>query len=336
MTFETLEQRLAASYLDIFPQFVPDEKADVSIAHQKEFYDFMKNLYQLIYDEPLLVVPELHEDDAFPNRFNKSSYGKPDLQANMRKFLKQTDALLHNMFLLGQDSSVKLNKRQKAVLSKLGIDNAYNLPQAWKWMSSRLGANKTAFSYCLFDNDYIYTSDIYANLLGEEAFRKLEKWMIENGYKKYDIYDVTASSCKLSLTYANPAWSKEHPKGGFEYKIKHTGISARYDILIKQPAVFGLCIPNGLKPYLLEFESMNEKNQEFIVKYTRKCDVCRYCVQTDKTGLRPLAFIPVKHRQTEYELCTYFPGYNFCWTSMDDELANQLIDLLSFMDKFAP
>jgi uncharacterized protein YcgL (UPF0745 family) len=44
----------------------------------------MKNLYQLGFDEPLLFVSSLNEDDVFPNRLKKS-YGKPQLAANMKK-----------------------------------------------------------------------------------------------------------------------------------------------------------------------------------------------------------------------------------------------------------
>jgi hypothetical protein len=336
MAYKSMEQRAAHTYMALFPQFIPDEKASVSIAGQEEFYNAMKNLYQLIFDDPLLVATSLHDDDAFPNRFNMSSSGKSELQKNRRKFLKVMGDLLQNMFLLGQGADVKLNKKQQAVLSKLGADIT-SLSAAWRWMSTRPGASLTAFSYCLFDENHSYTPDIYARLLGEMTFRKLENWMTGQGYKPYDIYNVIASECKLSLSYANPAWSKERPNGGFEYKVKHTGIAARYDPCIKEPAVFGLCIPKGLmKPLIESFDSMSERLKGFVVQQTTKCWNCRYCVQTDKTGSRPMAYLPVCHEQKEYNLCTYFPGYSYCWTGIDDDLADQLIEMLSFMDKFAP
>lgn len=334
MTYTSLEQRMAQAYIDMFPQFVPDEQVSISVAEQEVFYNLIKALYKLAFDEPQLFVPALHEDDAYPNRFNKSSYSKPDLQVNMRKFMKAMDVLLQNMFLMGQGSSVKLNKRQQIILSRLGIDNYTSLPTAWTWMSTRPETNLIAFSYSFFKEDYPYTSDIYARLLGEEAFHKLENWMISQGYKRYDIYDVTASDCNLSLTYANPAWSKERPSGGFEYKIRHTGISARYDAFVKKPPVFGLCIPNGLKPYLDAFDSMSKENQSFILDHTKRCDGCRYCVQTDKTGSRPLACIPIEYKNNKYNLCPYFPGVGFSWTSIDNALVEQLIEMLTFMDKF--
>jgi hypothetical protein len=229
MIYTSLEQRMTQTFIDMFPQFVPDEYAPINISEQKNFYVLIKNLYQLAFDAPLLFVASLHEDDAHPNRFNKSSYGKPDLQKNMRKFIKEMDALLQNMYLVAKGSVVKFNKRQQIVLSKLGINDFSKLPKAWIWMSNCPESNVITFSNCFLKNDYLYTLDIYARLLGEQAFRKLENWMIEQGYKRFDIYNVTASDCKLSLTYANPLWSNESPNGGFEYKIRHIGISALYD-----------------------------------------------------------------------------------------------------------
>jgi len=230
MTITSLEQRMAHTYMDMFPKFIPDKSAKIDIAEQEEFYSLIKNLYQLAFNAPLLFVSSLHEDDAYPNRFKKS-YGKPELINNMRKFTKAIDSLLQSMYLVGQDSNVKISKKQQEILSKLDINN------------------------------------------------------------------TTASDCKLSLTYANILWSKETPKGGFEYKIRHTGISAQYDFYTQDPACFGLCIPNGLKTYLDVFDTMSAKNKNFVVNRTKKCDGCRYCVQTDKTGTRPLAFVQVNYEQ---------------------------------------
>jgi len=335
MIFENLEQRVARSYIDMFPSYIPDENAPVSLGEQQCFYNLMSNLYKLVFNEPLLFVSILHEDDAYPSRYKKP-YGKPNLIFDMKKLTKAVDSLLQNMFLLGKGEDVKLNKRQLTILSKLGIDDINNLPSAWLWMSKRELASLVSFSYCLFDKDYPYTSDIYARLLGKTAFRKLENWMLENGYKRFIITDITASDCKLSFTVANPKWNANPPSGGFEYKIRHTGISAQYDFYTANPPAFGLCIPNGMKVYLNAFGSMDSKLQRFVVERTKKCDMCKYCIQTDKSGSRPLANILVKYENDQYHLCSYFPGYSYCWNSIDDDLAENLISMLSFMDQFAP
>jgi len=332
MTFENLEQRMARSYTDLFPKFIPDENAPVSKQDQKEFYTMMKNLYKLAFDEPLMFVSALHEDDAFPRRYNKKSYGKPDLEKNMKKFMKAVDDLLLNMYQAGKDSNVKFNKKQQEILAKSGITDTAKLPAAWKWMSERTGSNIVAFSHCFFRNDYCYTSDIFAPLIGEAAFRKLEKWMVKKGYTRFDAFDVTASSSKFTLNYINPKWSDEEPKGGHLFKIKHTGISVCYEPYAANPPLLGLRIPDGLKPYLEKFDSMDEKLKAFAVERTKKCDGCRYCVQTDKTGKRPLALVKVTYGKKDYSLCPYFPGFSYGWSVIDDELVEKLIAFLSFMD----
>lgn len=332
--YSYLEQRMAQSYIDLLPPFIPDDKADYSIVEQEEFYLLIKKLYQLAYNEPLLFVATLHEDDFYPNRFNKSSYGKPELLANMKKFLKSMDALLNNMFLMGQGIDVKLNKREKVILSRLEINSLADITNVWKWMSSRPGSNILDFSHCFFKKEYPYTADIYSNLLGSLAFRKLENWMFEHGYKGYNISDITASDCNLSLTYANPKWSKEQPKGGFLFKIKHSGISVEYDKYAKKPPILGLCIPNSYKTYLDNFETMDPRIKSFVLSHTKKCDGCRYCVQTDKTGEKPLACVKVIDKNNHYNLCPYFPGYGYCWTNIDEEIVDDIIMMLSYIDRF--
>ena len=318
----------------MLPEFVPAEQTEISIADQRAFYDLIKNLYQLLFDQPSLVIPTLHEDDAFPNRY-KTGYGKPDLQVHVSKCKKTIENLLNNMFFIGQGAAVQLNNRQLTILSALGIDDVTNLPVAWTWLSSRPGANQTAFAYCLFNQEHVYAAGVYACLLGDKAFRRLEAWMIAQGYKAYDIYKTTWVDYRLTLTYANPVWGEERPNGGYEYKIRHTGISAQYDAYARSPASFGLCIPYGLKRFLENFDSMSDNVKNFVIGHTKRCDGCRYCVQTDKTGLRPLACIPIVHEQTAYNLCPYFPGYTYCWTSIDENLADQIIAFLTFMDGYA-
>ena len=334
MEFASLEQRMAQTYIDLFPQFVPDDNTAVSKAGQKDFYDLMKNLYALAFSEPLLFVPALHEDDVYPRRFNKKSYGKPELEKNMKKFTKAVDDLLQNMYLAGRGSGVKFSKKQIEILARLKIENCENLPAAWKWMAGRPGADIINFSHCFFKKDHPYTSGIFAPLIGEAAFKKLEKQLVKMNYRRFDVYGTTASSSPFTLIYANPAWGGEDPKG-FLFKVKQTGIAISYEPNVKNPQVLGLCIPGGLKPYLGNFDAMDNELKNFVIAKTKKCDNCRYCVQTDKTGTRPLAAINVCHENKNYSLCPYFPGFSYCWTAIDDTLADRLLSMLLFMDRFA-
>lgn len=160
--------------------------------------------------------------------------------------------------------------------------------------------------------------------------------MLEHGYKRYVLHHATASDCNLILTIVNPARSPEPPRGGFEYKITHTGVSMQYDFYTREPATIGICIPNGMKPYLAAFPLMERELQAFVIDRTKKCDMCRYCVQTDHTKTRPLAHTLIDFNGAAYQLCHFFPGYQYSWTSLDEALADRIIMMLSFMDGLKP
>ena len=104
-----------------------------------------------------------------------------------------------------------------------------------------------------------------------------------------------------------------------------------YDHFVFRPAVFAICIPK-MKNLLMLFSSMEQDLKDFVVDRTKKCDGCRYCVQTDKSGKRELAKIAITNRGANYDLCPYFPGYNFCWERLDTRLVEKMIQMLDFMD----
>ena len=253
----------------------------------------------------------------------------------MLKAERAVKTLLNTMFLMGRGQEVKRNKRIRNIFSRLGVEEGGRLPAGWTWMASRPGADSVAFAYCLFDRNHVYARDIYAPLLGEEPFRRLEQWMLSQGYRAYDIYKTEWADYRLSLSYANPAWGQEPPSAGNEYKIRHTGISVEYDAYTASPVSLGLCIPYGMKPFLERFAQMSPKVQELVLERTKRCDGCRYCVQTDKTGIRPLACVPVEHQGAAHKLCPYFPGYAYRWTSLSNGLVGQMTAFLDFMDGFA-
>lgn len=130
MTYTSLEQRMLSAYLAMLPDFIPKKNAPVSIEEQRTFYKLIKDLYQLLFEDPARIVPTLHEDDAFPSRYKKG-YGKPELEANVLKIKRAVEGFLKNMFLLGQRADVKLTKRQINLLSAVGIINMNELPAAW-------------------------------------------------------------------------------------------------------------------------------------------------------------------------------------------------------------
>ena len=276
MVYRSLEQRAAQGYLDLFPQFIPDSQAPVSVSEQRAFYDLMERFYRLAYEEPQLFVPRLHEDSALPGLFSSASDPGREAQNHMKKFRKMLDSTVMQMYLCGAKKEYRLDRRQKAILARLGIEDYENLPAAWVWMAEKEHLERfqspSRFAHCCFRADYTYTVEIYEKAFGNEAFHRLTGWMAEHGYRTFDIYDTTASGCKFALTYANPAWGKERPRGGFEYKIKHTGISLRYEPYCRDPWIFGVCIPGGMKPYLEHFQEMPAAVRDFVMSRVKRCD----------------------------------------------------------------
>ena len=76
-------------------------------------------------------------------------------------------------------------------------------------------------------------------------------------------------------------------------------------------------------------DKMNEKVKNFIVNTSKKCDNCRYCVQTDKTGKRPLIFASVG----EYKICPLFCGFSYRWKTLNEETVDNIIEILKFIDE---
>ena len=336
MKYSSLEQRMAQNYIDMFPGFVPDDRAPIGCGEQEYFYDLMKRLYRLAFDEPLLFVAGLHEDDFYPDN-NKSAYNKPTLQVNMNKFTKAVNTLVSIMYLTGKGEDAGFNKRQLSVLAVLGINDLSNLPPGWTWMSTRPDSDYLSFSHCFFKKDHPYTSGIFSEKLGKPAFQRLEDWMKNKGYLRYDIAEKMAGGhTSVALVYANPAWSGDIPKSNNWSGVKQTGICVNHRPFTEPNMIFGLCIPGKMmKTFIDSFNTMNDNLKSFFIDKTVKCWDCNYCIQTDKTGNRPKVFTPVQYNNKEFRLCPYYPGFSFSWSAIDDDLADNLIEMLIFMDKYA-
>ncbi len=347
MNYPTLEQRMAHAYLDMFPSFVPLKDGPVSIQSQEQFYSFMKGVYQTIYTAPEQFFKNINEDDAFPNRFNRASYGKPKLNGIMKKDLKEIDELLALLFSLGQNSTVEdgklilseaavIKKKHLIVLPKLGLvldGDTLSCPAfeglfpAWLWLVTRENASVTTFSRAMLDPEYPYMQEIYATLFGsEKAFAALVQHLEERGYRRLDI-----RRGPYTLDYVKRCVEKDVPVGtpmhGDPY---HYGVSADYrpDAAIPQYLVLRIL---EMKDILLNFAVLPENLKEFVIQHAKKCDDCGYCTQTDKTGKRQPLHITVNHNG-EYTICPLYPGFNFCFTELDDALTMNLISFLDLMD----
>ena len=49
--------------------------------------------------------------------------------------------------------------------------------------------------------------------------------------------------------------------------------------------------------------------------------------KTDKTGKRPLAFLPFE----DHKLCPLFPGFQYSWKILEDKTVDDVIEMLKFI-----
>lgn len=68
-----------------------------------------------------------------------------------------------------------------------------------------------------------------------------------------------------------------------------------------------------------------------MLEHTKCCDQCRYCVQTDKTGQRPLSTMMVAGEP----LCPYYPGFCCAILELDAKRVSQIIALLQDIEAIA-
>jgi hypothetical protein len=346
--YQNLEQRMVHTYLDLFPPFVPCKESAVSMRSQEEFYGFLKSMYDTLYDQPEFIFTTLNEDDAYPNRYNRTSYGKPKLYNQMKNDLNKLETWLRFLYELGSridsDTSgisvkdIKLSRAKKELLLRLGfelkddrlIHTEYPVMfEAWRWMSTREGSTLTAFLRAMFDPKHPYMEDIYATLFGDEAsFWKLKEYLIERGYLRYEMMRES-STLDYSMEHAKQPTRIGSPLFG---DLNHTGVAFDYRPDTRVPQYMVLRIVR-MKEHLLRYDEMNPVLKDFVWKCCKHCDNCNYCIQTDKTGKRQRVAIGINSPWGTDSLCPLFPGFNFTFERLDDQLYERIIEFLEFMDR---
>jgi phosphoribosylformimino-5-aminoimidazole carboxamide ribonucleotide (ProFAR) isomerase len=345
--FGSVEQRMAFTYLETFPGFIPAKAAPVTEAEQRAFYEFVHALYQLAYEAPDLLVKSLHADGTYLNPFQALNTGRPGLKQEMDAFNKRMTELLKYLFTAGggktpRGSVPKTEKGFKDFLKRLGITGNAEafaaLYPAWGWLCTRPGANWVTFAACVFDVGYPYARDVWASLLGDEAYGKLENALLSRGYSCVTGYGngeaPEVDSLPLSLTYANLAWDATPPSAGHLYGTRHTGMTTIYTRGCQARAMLALQIPNEAKVGLPYAADAPPPARELILERIKRCDGCGYCTQTDKTGKRQRAFIPTTWEGETILFCPYYAVFNCCWVRLDESSVDKIIAYLEWLDSF--
>jgi hypothetical protein len=253
---------------------------------------------------------------------------------NLGKIGSHEDSVLHI------ENSNNIPKKYINILKQCNIDCSKNnthisfqskkYPEifyCWKWLSTSPNHSFPHFIGCMFDKDYPYTSKIYEKLSKDKkSFQTLLSFLMENNYLRIDNRDN-----KVNLDYAKEYDKKENKLKEAWGERTHGGFSVQYDVLMQSPLLYSLRVPY-YKILLEHSEKMSDEVNEFIVNTGKKCDNCRYCVQMDKTGKKALSYITVVNNNKKFNMCTYFPGFNYCWENLNEKIVNNIKCFLIFAD----
>ena len=86
------------------------------------------------------------------------------------------------------------------------------------------------------------------------------------------------------------------------------------------PGVLWLRMPL-YKTVLEQADALPASVRTFLADWTKTCDGCRYCVQTDKTHTRPLAAVQIDGKNK----CPLYPSFSMNWRSLSPELYENIL-----------
>lgn len=356
-SFENLAQRSIYYFLATYPSFYSVNSADVSTDEQKAAYEFIKGIYEKLYENPVLLGFKTIPDDSFGDW--EPQKAKPALAPAIRNIIKKVEefiAMLLSVSLYGlvEGNTLKVNKHDVELkpslikqLAAFGVDvkkkeNEYVLDFPFNVKGLKLLAGISVqnvkppkdgkqkpyllFSRGVFDVTAPWSREVFGNMFTDRnSFNTLIGFLEQNGYKRIDNKEYNN---QISLDYIRSYGKPEDELKWAWAERTHGGIEVVYEEIKKNQPLISLRIPY-FGEILKNNEKMNEQVKNFVVSITKKCDGCRYCVQTDKTGKRPFACIPID----EYMLCPLFAGFQYRWKSLNDKTVEGMIEMLKFIDE---
>lgn len=358
--FENLPQRSIYYFLITYPSFVPVNSDLATHEEQQNANTFIKSIYEKLFTNPELLGFKPIPDDSFSDWEQQKA--KPGLTQKIRGTISKTEAFISLIFEIslsgnkkGKDNTLSVSKNSVNIkpaalkqLAKFDIksevtDGEYiftfpdNIVNGLTLLADISNKNVKPpkdnrqkpyllFSRGVFDVNAPYTAEVFGNMLDDRsAFDRLIKFLDDSGYTRIDNKEFNNQiSLDYIKNYGNPndelkwAWS-ERTRGGIEVV---------YEEIRKNQPMVSLRVPY-FDEILKNSENMNEQVKRFVIQTSKKCDNCRYCVQTDKTGKRPLLFVNVD----EYPICPLFCGFQYRWRNINAETVDNMIEMLKFIDE---
>ena len=364
--FPGLPQRSIYFFLATFPPFYPATARlaapDAAPGAQEAAYKFIKNIYTRLYNDPSILGFKDAPDESIGDWELLKT--KPGLAGKIRGYIIKTlefAELLYKISLKGalRDDSIIITKLDMTIrqsqadqLSAFGIQ-AINKNDEYTFafpkgvakglallaeISQRAapGSQKPylLFSRGVFNPEAPWTASVFENIFACQseaagaAFGRLIRYLEANGYERRDNRSQEDRLAPVSLDYIKDYTGTNEPLKWAWGERTHGGIEVIYQENAKNQPQIALRVPYFAE-LLRHADKMAPAVKAFIIGRAKHCDNCRYCVQTDKTGKRPLKYVEVDG----HPICAMFCGFSFRWYTLDGDTAENMIAMLSFIDE---
>lgn len=190
--------------------------------------------------------------------------------------------------------------------------------------NSKSDAAFLLFSRCVYDVSTNWIALAFDKLLNAQGqLIKLCTELEKRGFQRIDCRDGK----KISLDYVKQHGKQEELKMAWGER-SHSGIEVSFEELRLEPCFIWIRMPM-FKKILEHINEIPVETAKFISDWIKTCDGCRYCIQTDKTGTRPLAATDINGSKK----CPYYPGFSMNWRNLSPELSNNILAVLDAVDK---
>lgn len=337
--YKTLEERIVDSYLiQSAIKFVKRDKSKLTEKDQMILFDFTKNIYTTIKNNPEILFKEFHNDDAHPNRFNCSSYNKPDLKKHMRKAIKTIDDFLYIIYSIGLGNDIKIPKKYHDLYNIIGIDNNKKIHEVLKQFIGKEKLSFHNFIRCMYSENYKYFVEIFGQFIEDQkAYERLIKWLIDNDYiyVPFLVNSEVKNSESCGFGFYKKVKNDDKEAYNFSmYRHWNIGLFMDYNVLIQEPVIYDLRI-QSVRNILEKFNELDDILKNFICNYHARCNGCNYCIQRHlkkSKNVKTFARI-VEHNNKKLALCPINYVYSYCWNTLDDKMVDGIIAFLKLMEK---
>ena len=190
--------------------------------------------------------------------------------------------------------------------------------------STKSDAAFLLFSRCVYDVSSNWIALAFDKLLDAQGeLIKLCTELEKHGFQRIDCRDGK----KISLDYVKQHGKEDVLKMAWGER-SHSGIEVSFEELRLEPCFIWIRMPM-FKKILEHINDIPAETAKFISDWIKTCDGCRYCIQTDKTGTRPLAATDINGSNK----CPYYPGFSLNWRNLSPELSNNILAVLDAVDK---